>query len=158
VSRDKASGENLRTVSGDKPLQIKKPSITLANERNEKSGNGSGKENRLHTRLPLVVRAEMQIDGTQQIGYLTNLSLGGAFLATKEMLAIGTPVHLHVFLPWKLGEFEAEARIVWSSGKDGNETDPPGVGLQFTGLDSHAESRLRAYVGAFLRLVAQIEE
>jgi uncharacterized protein (TIGR02266 family) len=104
------------------------------------------------------VRAEIQIDGTQQIGYLTNLSLGGVFLATKEMLAIGTPVHLHVFLPWKLGEFEAEARIVWSSGKDGNETDPPGVGLRFTGLDSHAESRLRAYVATFLRLVAQIEE
>jgi hypothetical protein len=36
--------------------------------------------------------------------------------------------------------------------------DPPGVGLRFTGLDSHAESRLRAYVDAFLRLVAQIEE
>jgi type IV pilus assembly protein PilZ len=144
--------------SGDKHLPIKKPSITLANDRNEKSGIGSGKENRFHTRLPLVVRAEIEIEGAQQTGYLTNLSLGGAFLATQEMLAIGTPVHLHVFLPWKLGEFEAEARIVWSSGKDGNETDPPGVGLQFTGLDSRADGRLRAYVGTFLRLVAQIEE
>ena len=140
------------------PLPMKKPSITLVSDRDQKTGSGSGKENRLHTRLPLVVRAEIQIEGTQHNGHLTNLSLGGAFLATEKTVEIGTPVHVHVFLPWKLGEFEAEARIVWSSGKDGTETDPPGVGLKFTGLDSQAESRLRGYVNTFFRLVAQIEE
>ncbi len=140
------------------PLPTKKPSITLVSDRDQKAGSGSGKENRLHTRLPLVVRAEVQVDGTPQKGHLTNLSQGGAFLATEEMLEIGTPLHLHVFLPWKLGEFEAEAKVVWSSGKEGTESDPPGVGLKFTGLDSHAESRLRGYVDTFFRLVAQIEE
>ena len=140
------------------PLPMKKPSITLVSDQDQKAGSGSGKENRLHTRLPLVVRAEIQIDGTSQNGHLTNLSLGGAFLATEKTLEMGTPMHLHVFLPWKLGEIEAEAKVVWNSGKEGTEMDPPGVGLKFTGLDSHAESRLRGYVDTFFRLVAQIEE
>ncbi len=140
------------------PLPFKKPSITLVSDRDPKAGNVGGKENRLNPRLPLVVRAEIEIDGAQQNGYLTNLSLGGAFLATEKMLPIGTPMHLHVFLPWKLGEFEAEAKVVWSSGKDGTELDPPGVGLKFTGLDSQADRRLRGYVETFFRLVAQLEE
>ena len=146
MSREKTSDTNW----------VKRPSITLANDPKEKLAQ-PGKENRLHPRLPLVVRAEIQIGGAQQVGYLTNLSQGGAFLATQEPPAIGTPVHLHIFLPWKLGDFEAEAKTVWSSG-DGNETYPPGVGLRFTELDAHAETRLRAYVETFLRLVAQIEE
>ena len=139
-----------------KPLSLDKPSITLA-EGGQTTSNQIGEENRLHPRLPLLIRAEIQIEGNQQISYLTNLSLGGAFLATEKPLPIATPMHLHVFLPWKLGEFEAEARVVWSS-RTGTKTDPPGLGLKFTGLDSHAEGRLRAYVDSFFRLVAQIEE
>ena len=139
-------------------LPLKKPSITLVSDRDQKARIVGGKENRLHPRLPLVIRAEIQIDGTPHTGYLTNLSLGGAFLATEKMLPMETPVHLHVFLPWKLGDFEAEAKVVWSSGKEGTETDPPGVGLKFTGLDSHADSQLRGYVDKFFLLVAQLEE
>ncbi len=154
----KGDGLSGSRKAGDEatPLPMKKPSITLVSDRDPRAG--SGKENRLHTRLLLVVRAEIQIDGTPLNGHLTNLSLGGAFLATEKTLEMGTPMHLHVFLPWKLGEFEAEAKVVWSSGKEGTGTDPPGVGLKFTGLDSHAESRLRGYVDTFFRLVAQIEE
>lgn len=152
MSKEKASGQQLDTES----LPTKKPSISLVNEQ-EASRTELSKENRLHPRLPLVIRAEIQMEGTQQIGYLTNLSLGGAFLATENPQPIDTPMHLHVFLPWKLGEFEAEAKVVWSSAT-GTETDPPGMGLKFTGLDSHADSKLRAYVDAFFRLVAQIDE
>ncbi len=104
---------------------MKKPSITLVSDQDQKAGSGSGKENRLHTRLPLVVRAEIQIDGTSQNGHLTNLSLGGAFLATEKTLEMGTPMHLHVFLPWKLGEFEAEAKVVGAPVKREPRWTPP---------------------------------
>lgn len=146
--------------------QPRKPQIVVVGAR-DRSGSGAekkknaqpgGEENRRHPRLPLVVKAEVGAGGRIQRGYLTNLSLGGAFLATKKPIPYGTRLQLLVFLPWKLGEFKAEAEVVWSTGEEGSETDPPGVGLGFTKLDSSGEQMLQRYVERFYQLVAQIDE
>ncbi len=144
----------------------RKPAIVVVGARDradqaaEKKRNprGGGEENRRHPRLPLVVKAEVGAKGRLQRGYLTNLSIGGAFLATKKPIPSGTQLQLLVFLPWKLGEFKAEAEVVWSTGKEGSETDPPGVGLAFTTLDPKGKRLLQSYVERFYQLVAQIDE
>ena len=118
----------------------------------------AGEEARRHARLPLVVKAKVRANGRAQRGYLTNLSVGGAFLATKKPIPSGTRLQLLVLLPWKLGEFTAEAEVVWRTGKEGSETNPPGGGLAFTKLDSEGEQRLQRYVERFYQLVAQIDE
>ena len=158
MSSRKAPGADPESGTREEPtpLPLEKPSITLVRDRAQKARSAGGEENRVHPRLPLVIRAELDIDGAEQVGYLTNLSLGGAFLATEKVLPVETAIHLHVFLPWKLGDFETEARVVWSSGRGGPESGPPGVGIKFTGLDSHADRLLRAYVDAFFRLVGEI--
>ena len=148
--------ESLPADAPKRPKPSEKPSIVVVGARDRTTQGGA--ENRRHPRLPLVVRAEVGVDGNVQRGYLTNLSLGGAFLATEKPLLAGTSLHLLVFLPWKLGEFEARAKVAWSSGTAGSKTDPPGVGLAFTQLDAQGESSLRRYVERFYQLVAQIEE
>jgi uncharacterized protein (TIGR02266 family) len=162
MSGRKAMRPDPESVPADapkRPKPSKRPSIVVVGARDRKTkGRKNGVENRRHPRLPLVVRAEVGVDGNVQRGYLTNLSLGGAFLATEKPLAAGTSFHLLVFLPWKLGEFEAGAKVVWSSGKAGSKTYPPGVGLAFTELDAQGERSLRRYVERFYQLVAQIEE
>ncbi len=144
----------------------RKPAIVVVGARDrsaqgeakKKNSKPSGAENRRHPRLPLVVKAEVGANGRVQRGYLTNLSAGGGFLATKKPIPSGTRLQLLIYLPWKLGEFKAEAEVVWSTGKEGSETDPPGVGLAFTKLDSNGEERLQRYVERFYQLVAQIDE
>lgn len=144
----------------------KEPAIVVVGARDHSAQKGpkkqnpqrGGEENRRDPRLPLVVKAEVGANGRVQRGYLTNLSVGGAFLATKKPIPSGTQLQLLVFLPWKLGEFKAEAEVVWSTGKEGSETDPPGVGLAFTKLDFKGEQRLQRYVERFYQLVAQIDE
>ena len=145
----------------------KKPAIVVIgardrsaqDEEKKKNPQGGGEENRRHPRLPLVVKAEVGAKGRRvQRGYLTNLSVGGAFLATKKPIPSGTQLQLLIFLPWKLGEFKALAEVVWSTGKEGSETDPPGVGLAFTKLGSKGREMLQRYVERFYQLVAQIDE
>ena len=47
---------------------------------------------------------------------------------------------------------------MWSTGKEVSKTEPPGIGLAFTKLDSKGEDRLQRYVERFYQLVAQIDE
>ncbi|MFQ5790452.1 MAG: PilZ domain-containing protein, partial [Acidobacteriota bacterium] len=95
---------------------------------------GRVKESREDRRLgPIIIRARFRIDGQDREGYLTNLSAGGAFLATEESLEIGESLDLKITLPWALGEVWVEARIVWSTERAGRAAQhlPLGVGLAF---------------------------
>lgn len=155
-----------REIGPSDESKPKKPAIVVVGARDRSAQKGQkkqnpqrgGEENRKHPRLPLVVKAEVGANGRVQRGYLTNLSVGGAFLATKKAIPSGTRLQLLILLPWKLGEFKAEAEVVWSTGKEDSETNPPGVGLAFTKLDSKGQQRLERYVEKFYHLVAQIDE
>ena len=159
------SGTKAKSAESEPAAKSKsrKPAIVVVGARDRtakgpaKKARRSGVENRKHPRLPLVVKTEVGAGDQVQRGYLTNLSLGGAFLATEKTIPPGTPLRLLVFLPWKLGEFQAEAKVVWSTGKEGSETDPPGVGLAFTKMNSEGEQRLQRYVQKFYQLVAQLD-
>ncbi len=165
MSGTNALGKSPETDPSD-DSEPRKPTIVVVGARDrsaqgaakKKDPQPNGAENRRHPRLPLVVKAEVGANGRVQRGYLTNLSIGGAFLATKKPIPSGTRLQLLIFLPWKLGEFKAEAEVMWSTGKEGSKTEPPGVGLAFTKLDSKGEDRLQRYVERFYQLVAQIDE
>jgi len=83
-------------------------------------------------------------------------------MATHSPLAIGDIVRLRISLPWKLGEVETEAKVVWRSAgsrKDGeNENEPEGLGLAFTHLEQQAGEKLQKYMNRFSQLAALIEE
>lgn len=103
---------------------------------------------------PLVIKVEISIDGEHRQGYLTNVSMGGAFLAIDDPPAIGTAVTLRALLPWKIGELRADAKIVWRSTA---ASAIQGVGLQFTELDDGSLEHLRSYLERFSELAAQLE-
>jgi hypothetical protein len=103
---------------------------------------------------PLVIKAETWIEEEHQQGYLTNVSMGGAFLAIDSPPPIGATLALRALLPWKIGELRAEAEVVWRSEA---ATAINGVGLRFTQLDDGSLERLRAYLERFSDLAAQLE-
>jgi Tfp pilus assembly protein PilZ len=115
-------------------------------------------DRRKHPRLPLLVGVEYRVGDSVQNGVLSNLSLGGVFLVTQEPLPAGTIMTMLINLPWKLGEVAAEARVTWSSGTEGTELDPPGVGLCFTQIDPDGKKKLKAYARKFQQIAAQLAE
>lgn len=116
---------------------------------------------RKHPRIgPLIIRAEYKIGEVSQEAYLINLSQGGAYLATKELLPIEQSVHLRITLPWDLGDLSAEAKVVWRSDMmpDSKDKIPDGIGLSFTHLSAQAGEKLKRFMDKFSKLAAQIEE
>jgi uncharacterized protein (TIGR02266 family) len=117
-------------------------------------------EMRKHPRLtPLIIKAEFESAGARGSGYLTNLSKGGAFLATDLIPSPDESVTLQIALPWRLGKITAVAKVVWHSNRvSGDMGDRPyGVGLAFTDLPAESEEKLQLYIERFSELAAQIE-
>jgi uncharacterized protein (TIGR02266 family) len=82
-------------------------------------------------------------------GLTMNISEGGVFVATLEILPVGSVVALHLELPCSkrimcLGE------VRWTRGYTGSDDVPPGMGIRFVGLDLDSAAAIRAFVLATL--------
>ena len=88
---------------------------------------------------------------------MTNLSGGGAFLATRQTVSVGSRVRLILSLPWELGRLEVEATAVWRRGgqcsAQGNLS--PGVGLQFVRVGDASRQKLQKYQEKVQEVVAR---
>jgi hypothetical protein len=74
---------------------------------------------------------------------------GGIFIATYQILPIGTPLMVRVSLPGGY-EFDAQAVVRWTreapnSGPSGQEV-PPGFGAQFTQITPEGRQLVYRYV------------
>jgi uncharacterized protein (TIGR02266 family) len=74
--------------------------------------------------------------------YATTLGAGGLFIATEELLPVGSPLKLRLRLPGGEAIHEIEARVAWhqeaAAGEPGIRA--PGMGIEF--VDAVAASAL----------------
>ncbi|MCI0573531.1 MAG: TIGR02266 family protein [Myxococcaceae bacterium] len=76
---------------------------------------------------------------------LMNISMGGMFLATQTLLALGTLVDLQMTFEGEARRVGARARVVWeSSGADARHVR--GVGLKFTQLSPDDSTFIKDFV------------
>jgi Tfp pilus assembly protein PilZ len=108
---------------------------------------------------PLVIKASFHVGSERRVGYLTNVSEGGAFLAVDDPPQLGAKIEIHAALPWRLGELRASTRVAWRSegGAEGSGKIA-GVGLAFETVDPLSREHLYAYLERFASLAARIEE
>ncbi len=109
---------------------------------------------------PVLIRAEFRLDegGDVHKAYVTNLSRGGTFLATREPIALGTPLALRLSLPWRLGQIELQAHAKWCRQEDisSRNSPSPGVGLAFTSLDQESIEKIEEYLDKFQALADRL--
>jgi len=79
-------------------------------------------------------------------GLTMNLSEGGVFVATHVLLPTGTLVGLHLELPRSPQRIMTLGEVKWSRAYTGNDDVPPGLGIQFIGLDEPSLLTIRRFV------------
>jgi uncharacterized protein (TIGR02266 family) len=118
---------------------------------------------RKHPRIsPLLIRTDFSHGFGERAfkGYVTNLSYGGAFLATREVVPVGSTLKLRITLPWQVGRVDVEAKVVWkrAEGDSAEDNLSSGMGLQFVTLERKATDKLKLYFEKFTELAARLPD
>lgn len=86
-------------------------------------------------RVPVSLEVNYRTQGSFLVSYSRNLSKGGIFLETTHLLPIGTQLTLRFAIPGASEPIETEAKVMWIRPQALEAGLPPGLGLQFEGLE-----------------------
>ena len=79
-------------------------------------------------------------------GLTMNMSEGGLFVATHNVVAVGTTLVLHMLLPFEPEPVVVLAQVRWTRAYSGQEDVPPGLGLQFIDADASSLGKIKKFV------------
>ena len=100
----------------------------------------TGAERRKHTRVVLKATVNMHSNSNFYTGFSDNISEGGLFVATHQVLAIGSRVKLDFSLPDHGKRLEMDAEVRWIRRAHADDESEPGIGLQF--VEMSADNKL----------------
>jgi len=80
--------------------------------------------------------------------YSVNISTGGVFLRTKNLLPADTPLLLEFFLPNLASRIQCQGRVAWvNTPKNAKKPQlPPGMGIQFLDLSLEYMYAIREFI------------
>lgn len=97
-------------------------------------------------RIPMQTQVDMSSDSNVFTGFSTNLGEGGVFVATLNLLPVGTPVDLTFSLPGNT-RLRVKGEVRWTREIDDRVPDVfPGVGVRFVELGPEATQALHKFV------------
>src|SRR5262249_48859862 len=103
---------------------------------------------RVSARVPLQVGVDLTSDSNLFTGFSTNISEGGLFVATVNMLPVGTLVDLTRSLPGE-SRLCIQGEVRWL--REVNDRTPnvfPGFGVRFVNLFPSTAEALKRFVAA----------
>jgi uncharacterized protein (TIGR02266 family) len=101
---------------------------------------------RVAARVAMQTQVDLASDSNFFTGFSTNISEGGLFVATVNVLPTGTPVDVSFTLPAGR-RLTVKGEVRWT--REINDRTPdvfPGVGVRFTELDPAVVSQIKAFV------------
>lgn len=106
-------------------------------------------DGRTQSRKTTRVNAYLCIDLCSEHNFWTgltmNISEGGVFVATHHILEVGSLVGLHLELP-RESRILVLGEVKWTRVYTGNDDVPPGLGIQFVGLDTESVAAIRRFM------------
>ena len=104
---------------------------------------------------PTLIEAVICLGTSTLSGYLTNMSVGGAFFQGDALPEEETVPELHFELPGGIGAGVTKARVVWARSEaiDGER----GVGLAFEGISAADKKKIQTYLERFQQLAADMD-
>jgi uncharacterized protein (TIGR02266 family) len=112
------------------------------------AGNPIGKIalKRVAARVAMQTQVDLSSDSNFFTGFSTNISEGGLFVATVNVLPPGTPVDVTFSLPAG-SRLTVKGEVRWT--REVNDRTPevfPGVGVRFTEVDPAVVSQIKSFV------------
>jgi uncharacterized protein (TIGR02266 family) len=93
------------------------------------------------------VAVSMHSDSNLYVGFADNMSEGGLFVATHELLSIGETIELVFELPGEEDLVEVKAEVCWQRAvSDVHNGMLPGFGARFVDLDDADRARLEQFL------------
>jgi uncharacterized protein (TIGR02266 family) len=115
-----------------------------------------GENLRRHPRYkPIIFRADLADAHATMHGYLTDVSLGGAFFHAEQLPDVDCLVELQFFLPGEANPCRATAKVRWF--RDGTTGGKRGVGVSFEEFPPESNERLAQYLDRFKKLAGSLK-
>lgn len=108
---------------------------------------------------PLTIGAVYKRKGRVGQGYVLNLSRGGLFLSTKDRFEVGEQFRIRFFLPFQLGQVDAEVVVRWRTQDAENRSQSPrsGLGVEYAKVDPEALEKIEQFIDRFVELADKLE-
>ena len=109
---------------------------------------------------PLTIGAVYKTTDDAGQGYVLNLSRGGVFLSTQRVFEMGERFRIRFFLPFQLGQVDAEVQVRWRT-RDVKGDHPQlkdGFGLEFVAIDPDMQDRISQFIDKFVELAELLED
>jgi uncharacterized protein (TIGR02266 family) len=106
---------------------------------------------RKNPRFAVRLRIQYQPESTPQkllTNYSVNLSTGGVFIETTELLNVGTPLNVEFILPGNGATIRCVGRVAWVNHPEllQNQNLPGGMGIQFQTLTFEEMNAIRQFI------------
>jgi type IV pilus assembly protein PilZ len=109
---------------------------------------------RAHPRAPLAVKVHYTtLEGKAFDGLTGGIGGGGLFIESSMPLPVGSEVHIQFALPDRpLDTIRASGKVCWVRAKPDRFTLYPGMGVQFTDIDSQAREHVMELVKSLIQV------
>ncbi|HJZ85237.1 MAG TPA: TIGR02266 family protein [Polyangia bacterium] len=112
-------------------------------------GGSAGSSGRKLTRVPIQLEVEYRTTGNFLVAYSTNLSKGGLFLQTAQLLPMGASLMIKIHVPGVDDPIDVDATVAWVRAEPTDEGHPAGMGLEFTGMEARYGEVIDRVVASF---------
>lgn len=103
-------------------------------------------ERRGEARASVYANVDVHSEHNFWSGLTMNMSEGGLFVATHNVVPVGAVLVLHLTLAQDKEPLIMLAEVRWTRAYSGQEDVPPGLGLQFVDADDASLAKIRQFV------------
>ncbi len=101
---------------------------------------------RLSERSSTYVTIDVFSEHNFWTGLSMNLSMGGVFVATHQIVPVDTLLLLNIMLPFEAAPILAYGTVRWSRVSMSDSDIPPGIGVQFCHIEASSLAAIRRFV------------
>ncbi len=120
--------------------------VETSKHRSDAAAVATVRECRGSDRLPLEVEVSSVSDHNFYLGFSSNVSEGGIFVATHTLLPVGSQLAIRFSLPGDSTSMLITTEVRWVREHNESSDTAPGLGLKFVNLSAETLLKIQSFV------------